>query len=510
MTERVDVLVVGGGVNGAGIARDAAGRGLKVLLCEQDDLAAHTSGASTKLIHGGLRYLEQYRLSLVGKSLAEREVLLKAAPHIISPLRFVLPHQSHLRPAWMIRIGLFLYDRLGRISRGLPGSHAVDLATHAAGRPLRDGFGKGFVYSDAFVQDARLVVLNAIDAVRRGACVLTRTRCEQARRTSGGWSVQLRSADDIRTVQARALVNATGPWATRFLEDVADMRHSRALRLVKGSHIVVRKLFDHDYAYIFQQPDRRIVFAIPYEGDFTLIGTTDVHYRDDPAAPRIEDDETEYLCAAANRYFARAIAPTDVVWAYSGVRPLLGDDGDDDASELSRDYLLDLDQAGGAPLLNVFGGKLTTYRKLAEEAVDRLAPLLGNRVPAWTARDAPLPGGEFADADFDRFLLGFHADYPWLPPRFALRLAHAYGTAARTVLGAARRLDDLGEHFGGDLYRAEVDYLIREEWACCASDILWRRSKLGLRIDREGTSRLDVYIAAQPATRNVFHVGLSQ
>ncbi|MGH8033227.1 MAG: glycerol-3-phosphate dehydrogenase [Luteimonas sp.] len=502
MTERVDMLVVGGGVNGASIARDAAGRGLKVWLCEQDDLAAHTSGASTKLIHGGLRYLEQYRFALVGKSLAEREVLLKAAPHIITPLQFVLPHQPYLRPEWMIRFGLFLYDRLGRVRPSLPRSHAVDLTTHTVGRPLRAGFGKGFVYSDARVQDTRLVVLNAIDAERRGACVLTRTRCEQARRTGTGWDVRLRLANgDLRTLQARALVNATGPWGTRFLEEVAGVRPSHALRLVKGSHLVVRKLFDHDYAYIFQQPDRRIVFAIPYENDFTLIGTTDVRFHDDPAVACIDSDEIEYLCTAVNRYFAKTIVSTDVVWAYSGVRPLLGDDGDDEAAALSRDYRLELDHDGGAPLLNVFGGKLTTYRKLAEEAVDRLAPLLGNRSPAWTGRAAPLPGGEFADADFDKFLGGLRADYPWLPPAFTQRLAHAYGTAARTVLGAARGMDDLGEHFGADLYRAEVDYLIRAEWARSAADILWRRSKLGLRIDREAAQRLDAYLAAQPAVQ---------
>lgn len=374
MAEQFDLLVVGGGINGAGIARDAAGRGLSVCLCERDDLAAHTSSASTKLIHGGLRYLEQFEFALVGKALAEREVLLKAAPHIIWPLRFVLPHQSHLRPAWMIRLGLFLYDHLGRRRTLLP-SRRILLNKHVAGRPLRDEFHVGFVYSDAWVQDARLVVLNAMDARERGATILPRKCCVSARRDADGWEVRLEPAQGVpRTIRVRALVNATGPWALQFLDRVAHVGHKHALRLVKGSHIVVRRLFEHDHAYIFQQPDRRIVFAIPYERDFTLIGTTDVDYRADPAAPHIDDEETRYLCEAVNRYFKRSIAPADVVWDCSGVRPLLEDE-QSNASEVTRDYLLELD-THGAPLLNVFGGKLTTYRKLAEEAMNRLAPLL--------------------------------------------------------------------------------------------------------------------------------------
>lgn len=496
MAEQFDLLVVGGGINGTGIARDAAGRGLSVCLCERDDLAAHTSSASTKLIHGGLRYLEQFEFALVGKALAEREVLLRAAPHIIWPLRFVLPHQSHLRPAWMIRLGLFLYDHLGRGKRSLDGSRRIRLDGHAVGAPLRETFHAGFVYSDAWVQDARLVVLNAMDAQALGATILPRTRCVTASRSAASWSAELQAADGShRTVQAKALVNAAGPWAVQFLDEVAAVRHEHALRLVKGSHIVVPRMFDHDHAYIFQQPDRRIVFAIPYEHDFTLVGTTDVEYTADPGMPRIDDAETHYLCEAVNRYFRRSIAPSDVVWSYSGVRPLL-DDEEDNASEITRDYQLELDTAG-APLLNVFGGKLTTYRRLGEEAVDRLAEVLPTRGGAWTSRpDNPLPGGERRDISA---LLGeLRQRHPWLPEAMAWRLVRNYGTRSATVVGAATALADLGRHFGADLYQAEVDYLRAHEWACTAEDILWRRSKLGLRLDAPAVARLDAYLAGAP------------
>jgi len=493
MSEQFDILVVGGGINGVGIARDAVGRGLSVCLCERDDLAAHTSSASTKLIHGGLRYLEQFEFAL-----AEREVLLRAAPHIIWPLRFVLPHQSHLRPAWMIRLGLFLYDHLGRGKRSLAGSRRVRLADHPAGPPLRDEFRTGFVYSDAWVQDARLVVLNAMDAQALGATILPRTRCSRARRTAAGWEAELVAKDGThRTIRAKALVNAAGPWAVDFLDQVAGVGHAHALRLVKGSHIVVPRIFDHDHAYIFQQPDRRIVFAIPYEHDFTLIGTTDLEYTGDPSAPRIDPQETRYLCDAANRYFRRQITPDDVVWSYSGVRPLL-DDEEDNASEITRDYQLELD-THGAPLLNVFGGKLTTYRRLGEEAVDRLAEILPTRGGAWTSRpDRPLPGGERRDIDaLQRELQQRH---PWLPDAMAWRLVHDYGTRSATVLGQAGSLTELGQHFGADLYQAEVDYLRDHEWARSAEDVLWRRSKLGLRIGATEAARLDAYLAGAPAT----------
>jgi glycerol-3-phosphate dehydrogenase len=491
MSGSYDVLVVGGGINGVGIARDAAGRGLSVALCEQHDLAAHTSSASTKLIHGGLRYLEQYEFALVGKALAEREVLLRLAPHIIWPLRFVLPHQPHLRPAWMIRAGLFLYDHLGRGRRTLPGSRRLTLSGDPLGAPLQPQLRTGFVYSDAWVQDARLVVLNAMDAAARGADVFTRTRCLSARREHGLWNVELQDGDgQRRQLRARALVNAAGPWAARLLDAVADLPHQHSLRLVKGSHIVVPRLFEHDHAYIFQQPDRRIVFAIPYEQDFTLIGTTDVDYSADPASPQISADEVEYLCSAVNRYFQRQITANDVVWSYSGVRPLLDDDSDD-AAEVTRDYQLELIQ-DGPPLLNVFGGKLTTYRKLAEEAVNRLNPLLGGRRPAWTAHGAPLPGGE--QRDLAAVLARLRASRPWLPPALAQRLVYSYGSRAEQLLGAAKGLAELGRLFGADLYQAEVDYLRTHEWARSAEDVLWRRSKLGLRIDSDGHQQLQAYL----------------
>ena len=496
--EDIDVVVVGGGINGAAIARDAAGRGLSVLLCEKDDLAAHTSSASSKLIHGGLRYLEQYEFSLVGKALAEREVVLRSAPHIVRPLRFVLPHEPHLRPEWMIRAALLLYDNLGRRrAHTLIHSRRVDLRQHVAGPALLPQFRKGFIYSDAWADDARLVVLIAKDAAARGAAIHTRTRCVRAQREAERWSVRLRDAEGReRTIEARALVNATGPWAASFLGEAAQVASPRALRLVKGSHIVVPRLFTHEHAYTFQQDDRRIVFAIPYERDYTLIGTTDVEFAGDADAVRISDDEKRYLCAASNRYFRRKISPEDIVWSYSGVRPLLDDDSGD-ASEVTRDYLLDTDDAG-APLLSVFGGKITTHRKLAEEAVDWLAPLLGRDAPAWTAEGATLPGGDFSrnddDAGFDRFLHAVVRRYPWLPCGLALRFARSYGTRIDQVIAAATCMDDLGSAFGADLHAREVDYLVREEWAQTSDDILWRRSKLGLRFDAAGVGRLDAYL----------------
>ncbi|MET3652807.1 glycerol-3-phosphate dehydrogenase [Dyella japonica] len=496
MSESYDLLIVGGGINGAGIARDATGRGLSVCLCERDDLAAHTSSASTKLIHGGLRYLEQYHFNLVGKALAERQVLLRAAPHIIWPLRFVLPHQSHLRPGWMIRLGLFLYDHLGGRRQVFPRSRRVSLKGHASGAPLRDEFRTGFVYSDAWVQDARLVVLNAMDAQERGATILTRTHCVGAQRDANGWTVQVASADHGTShIRAKALVNATGPWAVQFLDQVAKVRHDHALRLVKGSHIVVPRLFEHRYAYIFQQPDRRVVFAIPYETDFTLIGTTDVDYHDDPSAPRIAPDEAQYLCDAVNRYFKRHVTPADVVWNYSGVRPLL-DDEQSNASQVTRDYLLEMDQQG-APLLNVFGGKLTTYRKLAEEAVDLMAPLFQQATAAWTSEGPPLPGGD--RPDIDTWQSELQALHPWLPESLARRWVRSYGSRCRRVIGPARALADLGEHFGHDLYQAEVDYLCKAEWARTTDDVLWRRSKLGLRFSAPQVNKLSTYLASRAA-----------
>ncbi|MGN6657295.1 MAG: glycerol-3-phosphate dehydrogenase [Rhodanobacter sp.] len=493
-----DILIVGGGINGAGIARDAAGRGLSVVLCEQDDLAGHTSSASTKLIHGGLRYLEQYEFRLVAKALAEREVIMRLAPHISWPLLFVLPHESHLRPAWMIRLGLLLYDSLGAGHRTLADSRAVDLRSHPSGAPLKSTYARGFVYSDGWVQDARLVVLNAMDAHRLGADVQVRTRCVSAHVEDGAWVAQLLGADGrVRRCRARALVNACGPWAGCFLGDALGRERHPRVRLVKGSHIVLPRLFEHDHAYIFQQPDRRIVFAIPYEGDYTLVGTTDLDYAADPANVAIDADEVRYLCDAVNRYFRMPVRAADVVWSYSGVRPLLDEDGS--ASAVSRDYRVTLDHAQGAPLLSIFGGKITTYRRLAEEAVDQLAEVLQPMRPAWTADGAPLPGGDFADAE--RLLAAWSQRWPWLPSALARRWLRHYGTCTETLLGEARTVADLGEHFGADLYQIELDYLIRAEWARSAEDVLWRRTKLGLRLSSGERDRVQAYMATMVPPR---------
>ncbi len=506
----VDVLVVGGGINGAGIARDLAGRGWRVLLVEQDDLAAHTSSASTKLIHGGLRYLEHHAFSLVRKALQEREVLLRSAPHIMRPMRFVLPHDPGMRPAWLIRLGLFLYDHLARRAV-LPGSCAVDLRADPVGRPLQARYTRGFVYSDGWVDDARLVVLNAVDARDRGATVMTRTRCAQARRHADHWSATLVGADGhAHTVRARALVNAAGPWAERFLRDVArpagaEALATRSLRLVKGSHIVVPRCFDHDHAYLFQNPDGRILFAIPYERDFTLIGTTDQELHGDPRGACIGDDEVAYLCEHASRCFARPITPADVVWTYSGVRPLL-DDASGNPSAITRDYLLET-HADGAPLLTAWGGKITTFRRLAEDAGNEVGRLLGEARPAWTA-DASLPGGDLRawigapqrpDTDFARFVAALCARHAWLPAGLAHRWARAYGGRVDQLVAQAQALSDLGAVVVPGLYEAELRYLQREEWAVTGDDVLWRRSKLGLHLTADERAQVADWMKRHPA-----------
>ena len=473
-----DLLVVGGGVNGTGIARDAAGRGFKVLLCEQDDLAAHTSSASTKLIHGGLRYLEELHFSLVRKALIEREVLLATAPHIMRPLHFVMPHAPHLRPAWLIRAGLFLYDHLAPRAH-LAASAAVDLRTHIAGQALKSGYRRGFVYSDGQADDSRLVVLNALDARERGATVLTRTRCERLIAAGGAWSATLRDTGGARTVQAQAVVNATGPWVSRFLTAATPVHAAHEVRLVKGSHIVVPRLFTHRFAYIFQNQDRRVVFAIPYQHDFTLIGTTDVDYHGEPGDVQIDATEINYLCALANRYFTQQLTPGDVVWSYSGVRPLVADESSDPTS-VTRDYALELERAP-APLLSVFGGKITTFRRLAEDAVNLLGTVLGRRGAAWTA-SATLPGGDLPGGSFAVFQRAVARRYPWLPPRLRLRLAHAYGTRIEHVLGSAGSPRECGRELLPQLYEREVEYLCGREFARTVPDILWRRSKLGLHL----------------------------
>jgi len=493
-----DLLVVGGGINGAGIARDAAGRGLRTLLCEQHDLASHTSSASTKLIHGGLRYLEFYDFALVRKSLREREVVLAAAPHICWPLRFVLPHDAHLRPAWMIRAGLFLYDHLAR-RRFLPGSSGVNLRRHPAGAPLEARYRKGFVYSDAWVDDARLVVITAMDAREHGATVLTRTRCTKLTRDRERWTAMLeREGGGTLEIEARAVVNATGPWVDSFLDGATALPAARHPRQVKGSHIVVPKLFGHEFAYIFQGADGRIVFAIPYEGDYTLIGTTEMDYTGDLASPAIAESEIEYLLALANHYFSSDLARTDVVWTFAGLRPLLADPKDR-ATSVTRDYVLDLD-ANGPPLLSIYGGKLTTYRRLAEDVVDALAPGLGCTARPWTAGQ-PLPGGDMPQADFDAFMKGLSARYPGLPGALLHRYARAYGTRAERILAGADSPADLGTEVLPRLHAREIEYLRREEWAVTAEDILYRRSKLALHVPADGAARLDEWLRSHPSSR---------
>ncbi len=495
-----DVVVVGGGINGAGIARDAAGRGLRVLLCEQGDLANYTSSASTKLVHGGLRYLEYYEFRLVQKALAEREVLMGIAPHIIWPLRFVMPHVKDLRPAWMIRLGLFLYDHLGGRKK-LPGSKGINLRNHEAGKPLKDTLGKAFIYSDCWVQDSRLVVLNCMDVVKRKGAVMPRTRCTGAERSDDGWSVELTDvwSGQKQTVQARSIVNAAGPWVAKFLGESMHRDDDKDVHLVKGSHIVVPKMFDHEDSYLFQNNDGRVIFAIPYEKDFTLIGTTDVAYEGNPADAEASPEEIQYLCDALNRYFKKPIAPADVVWTYSGVRALYDESDEENVSAVSRDYSLDLDDSA-APLLSVFGGKITTYRTLAREAVDRIAPLLDAPVTDWTGDEA-LPGGDMAEGDFERYVSELQAQRPWLPTEMAWRLARNYGTCTETLLGGAQSLDALGEHFGADLYEAELRYLADAEWAMTAEDAIWRRSKLGLVLDDNARARVEAWFAGQDKKR---------
>ena len=500
--QRVDVLVVGGGINGAGIARDLAGRGWRVLLVEQDDLASHTSSASTKLIHGGLRYLEYREFALVRKALAERELLLRSAPHIMRPLRFVMPHDAAMRPAWLIRTGLFLYDHLARRDV-LPASTGVDLRSSDFGVPLKPQFKRGFIYSDGWVDDARLVVLNAVDARERGATVLTRTRCSVAQRSADGWRATLRAADGSEhSVQARALVNAAGPWAEAFLRGVArpaagETLARRSLRLVKGSHIVVPRLFEHDHAYILQNDDRRITFAIPYEGAFTLVGTTDVEIHGDPRDARIDADETAYLCAQASRYFATPLRPQQVRWSYAGVRPLLDDESGDPAA-VTRDYQLE-SHTDGAPLLTVWGGKITTFRKLAEEAADELGRMLGETRAPWT-RTAFLPGGDLSswigraerpERDFERLLGALRQRHSTLGAPLARRLAHAYGSRIDRVLDG-----DLGAEVAPGLFESELHYLRREEWATSADDVLWRRSKLGLHYNENERQQVAAWMNA--------------
>jgi glycerol-3-phosphate dehydrogenase len=488
-----DLLIVGGGINGCGIARDAAGRGYSVCLAEMNDLASGTSSWSTKLIHGGLRYLEFYEFRLVREALSERELLWSIAPHIIRPLRFVLPHSKGLRPRWLLRLGLFLYDHLGG-RKLLPATRTLDLRRDPAGDPLKPGFSTAFEYSDCWVDDARLVALNARDAADRGAEINTRTQVIAARRDGDIWHATLRDTDTgaTRDVSARLMVNAAGPWVDRLLESALKRNDARNVRLVQGSHIVVRKLFDHDRAYIFQNADGRIVFAIPYERDFTLIGTTDRDYQGDPADVAATEEEILYLAAAASEYFKTPIKRDDVVWTYSGVRPLF-DDGASKAQEATRDYVLKLDTGAGdadhAPLVNIFGGKITTYRRLALSVLEHVEGVLGAKGKPWT-RAAPLPGGDFPTTGFEELVRSLQAAHPDLTAGIVHRLARNYGTRARAILEGARTTGDLGQHFGADLYEREVAYLMDQEWARSAEDVLWRRSKLGLHLSQNQADAL--------------------
>ena len=495
-----DLLIIGGGINGAGIARDAAGRGLRVCLLEQSDLAGATSSASTKLIHGGLRYLQYGAFRLVREALTERERLMRIAPHLVHPLRFVLPHVPTLRPRWQLRVGLFLYDHLGG-RRNLQRSCSVDLRRAAAGNALKAGCRSGFAYSDCRVDDSRLVVINARDAAERGAVVLTQTRLTGALASADGWSADCErlATGEALQIRAAAVVNAAGPWVNR-VRGLLGLRGIERLRLVRGSHIVLPRLFEGEHAYILQNPDQRIVFAIPFHESFTLVGTTDVPHTGAIDNVMTTPEETAYLCESMNRHFERPIGPRDVVWSYSGVRALC-DDGASDAAAVTRDYELALEQtADGAPVLSVVGGKITTYRALAEAALAMLRPLIGGSATPWTAT-AALPGGDVPHGSVAEFTAEAARRWPFLAPEHLRRLAYAYGTRMERVLQGARTAADLGEPLGADLTAAEVEYLKEQEWAATADDILWRRTKLGLRLQPVDAERLGRYLGGSNAPR---------
>ncbi|MDB5364670.1 MAG: glpD [Rhodospirillales bacterium] len=489
---RFDLLVVGGGINGVGIARDAVGRGLSVLLVERGDLGGATSSASSKLIHGGLRYLEHGEFSLVAESLRERATMLRIAPHLVRPVRFVLPHFPTMRPRWMLRLGLFLYDLLQ--GKTLPHAVGVRFDRDPVGAPLRDGLRKGFIYADCAVDDARLVVLTARDAADRGAEIRTHTEFRTAMRKDGVWRASLARNGQDEIIEARAIANVAGPWVGEGASRIdGKTLPVRAIRLVKGSHIVVDRLYDGDQAYTLQAPDGRVVFAIPFQRDFTLIGTTDMPVEHDPARVSISQGERDYLRAVANSCFRKQLTDGDIRWTYAGVRPLL-DDGHANASQVTRDYKFDIDAPDGlAPLLSVYGGKLTTYRHLAERATDKLTVALGRRQERWTSQ-APLPGG---DAAYASLVEEAPQRWPFLPDAMRARLLAAYGTRVTRVLGEARSLAELGTHFGADLYEAELLHLKRDEWATCADDALWRRSKLGLRLNDAERRRVDAWFSTR-------------
>ncbi len=496
MSEVHDIFIVGGGINGCGIARDATGRGYSVYLAEMNDLASGTSSWSSKLIHGGLRYLEYYEFRLVREALGEREVLLKMAPHIIWPMRFILPHHKDLRPAWLLRLGLFLYDHMGK-RKLLPGTKVVNLAKGKFSDSLKSNFSKGFEYSDCWVNDTRLVILNAQDAHERGATIKTRTKVIYAKCISGLWHIKTK---DVRTGmvsqhKAKLLINAAGPWVDKVLDESMKSTNSKNVRLVQGSHIVVPKLHNHDRAYIFQNADDRIIFALPYEKDYTLIGTTDEDYDGDPANVSITPKESEYLCSAASEYFEKPIMQKDIVWSYSGVRPLY-DDGASAAQEATRDYVLREDSENNdAPLINIFGGKITTYRKLAESMMEKVENLIGKKDPAWTEHSS-LPGGDFGVTEYDSLVSKFKNEFDFLDTDLAERYVRSYGTKAWQILNGVATRDDLGEDFGCSLFECEIRYLMNFEWAECADDIVWRRSKIGIRLDKDKVTVLNDWMAS--------------
>lgn len=480
---KVDLFIIGGGINGTGIARDAAGRGLSVVLCEKDDLAEGTSSRSGKLVHGGLRYLEYYEFRLVREALIEREVLMNNAPHIIWPMRFVLPHSPQDRPAWLVRLGLFFYDHLGGRKK-LPGTRTLNLHRDPEGSPLKDQFTKGFEYSDCWVDDARLVVLNAIDAAERGAMVLTRSPCISARRANGVWCVTTRGSvtGETREFEAKLLVNAAGPWVSDVVTRVAGSNTSRNVRLVKGSHIIVPKFWKGENAYLVQNYDKRVIFINPYERDKALIGTTDISYDGHAEDAKADETEIQYLIDAVNRYFKEQLTRDDVETTFSGVRPLF-DDGQGNPTAVTRDYVFDLDEAGGVPMLNIFGGKITTYRELAERGLKKAAKFFPEMGDNWT-EGKPLPGGDMENADYELFRGQLKADYPWMPRSLRRHYGRLYGTRIAQIVDKATTLDRLGQHFGGDLYEAEALYLINHEWAQTAEDILWRRTKHRLHLTK--------------------------
>ena len=487
-----DLFVVGGGINGTGIAADAAGRGLRVGLCEMGDLANATSSSSSKLIHGGLRYLEHYEFRLVKEALNEREVLLKVAPHLVTPMRFQMPHRPHLRPAWLIRIGMFLYDHLGKRETLLGSRHVK----YGADSPLKDDITQGFEYSDCWVDDARLVVANALSAQQNGGAIYARTRCTSAKRIDGKWHISLEDllSNETFDVTADGLVNAAGPWVSSFIESKVERKAPYGIRMIKGSHIVVPKLYQHANAFIMQNTDKRIVFAIPYRDDYTLLGTTDVEYKGDPKQVSISEEETNYILQVANDHFKQSLTPKDVVWSYSGVRPLLEDESSD-PSAVTRDYTLHLDDDLGAPLLSIFGGKITTYRKLALSAMNKLAPFYQQMGDEWT-HSKPLPGGELG-MSLDAYGMKLQQDYPFIGAHLAKRFANSYGSRTQLILSGLDSVAALGKDFGNELYQAEVDYLIEQEWARTAEDILWRRTKLGLEFTDDQVTALEEYVQSR-------------